>query len=84
MDICLKKGELFDHLKDRFFLLPNFLGNKISSYQGIYRYLNFYLQVIAIFILYKIARMSCKISNFIYYQIFFLVSLYFIYFDGEI
>lgn len=69
----------FDHKGPLLFII-NFLGNKISSYRGIWVF-ELLFMVITIFILYKIARMSCKIVTS-YLSAFLSISLLFIYFDG--
>lgn len=69
----------FDHKGPLLFII-NFLGNKISSYRGIWVF-ELLFMVITIFILYKIACMSCKIVTS-YLSVFLSISLLFIYFDG--
>ena len=59
----------FDHKGPLLFII-NFLGNKISSYRGIWVF-ELLFMVITIFILYKIARMSCKIVTS-YLSVFFI------------
>lgn len=69
----------FDHKGPLLFII-NFWGNKISSYRGVWVF-EFLFMVVTLFMLYKIARMSCKIVTS-YISTFLAISLLFSYFNG--
>lgn len=69
----------FDHKGPLLFII-NFWGNKISSYRGVW-VIEFLFVVVTFFMLYKIARISCKILTS-YISTFLSISLLFGYFEG--
>ena len=82
--LMMEKGYMpyrdsFDHKGPLLYIL-NWIGNKISSYRGIW-IIEFLFMIGTFFMIYKISRLKCSINSSILVTMF-SISLLFIYFQG--